>query len=85
MQAFLGDTPASEVCSPVTFEYIKVKGQWRYLYRAVDKHGQTMGGHFSAGRAGIATKMRDALGFLRQGFQRRPMRDALPSRPQTPP
>ena len=21
---------------------IKVKGQWRYLYRAVDKHGQTM-------------------------------------------
>jgi len=22
--------------------YIKVKGQWRYLYRAVDKHGQTI-------------------------------------------
>jgi transposase-like protein len=22
--------------------YIKVKGQWRYLYRAVDKHGQTV-------------------------------------------
>ncbi len=22
--------------------YIKVKGQWRYLYRAVDKHGQTL-------------------------------------------
>jgi transposase-like protein len=22
--------------------YIKVKGQWYYLYRAVDKHGQTM-------------------------------------------
>jgi transposase-like protein len=22
--------------------YIKVKGQWRYLYRAVDKQGQTM-------------------------------------------
>jgi len=21
--------------------YIKVKGQWRYLYRAVDKQGQT--------------------------------------------
>ena len=21
---------------------IKVKGQWRYLYRAVDKHGQTI-------------------------------------------
>src|SRR5215213_8507018 len=24
--------------------YIKVKGQWRYLYRAVDKHGQTIDG-----------------------------------------
>ena len=22
--------------------YIKVKGEWRYLYRAVDKHGQTI-------------------------------------------
>ena len=22
--------------------YIKVKGQWRYLYRAVDKHAQTI-------------------------------------------
>jgi putative transposase len=22
--------------------YMKVKGQWRYLYRAVDKHGQTI-------------------------------------------
>ncbi len=22
--------------------YIKVKGQWRYLYRAVDKQGQTI-------------------------------------------
>jgi putative transposase len=22
--------------------FIKVKGQWRYLYRAVDKHGQTI-------------------------------------------
>jgi len=22
--------------------YLKVKGQWRYLYRAVDKHGQTI-------------------------------------------
>jgi transposase-like protein len=23
--------------------YIKVKGQWHSLYRAVDKHGQTIG------------------------------------------
>jgi putative transposase len=22
--------------------YVKVKGQWRYLYRAVDKQGQTV-------------------------------------------
>ncbi|CBJ79971.1 hypothetical protein XBJ2_410003 [Xenorhabdus bovienii str. Jollieti] len=22
--------------------YIKVKGQWKYLYRAVDTHGQTI-------------------------------------------
>ena len=22
--------------------YVKVKGEWRYLYRAVDKHGQTI-------------------------------------------
>ncbi len=22
--------------------YIKVKGQWKYLYRAVDKHGHTI-------------------------------------------
>jgi transposase-like protein len=22
--------------------YIKIKGQWYYLYRAVDKHGQTI-------------------------------------------
>lgn len=22
--------------------YIKVKGEWRYLYRAVDKHGHTI-------------------------------------------
>lgn len=42
------------------------------------------GGHFSAGRAGIATKMRYACGFLRQGFHRRPMPDAMPSRQHTP-
>src|SRR5262249_50773088 len=42
------------------------------------------GGHFSAGRAGIATNMRYACGFLRQGFHRRPMPDAMPSRQHTP-
>jgi len=32
--------------------YMKVKGQWRYLYRAVDKHGQTI--------AFLLTEQRDA-------------------------
>jgi TfdA family taurine catabolism dioxygenase TauD len=41
------------------------------------------GAGFSAGRAGIATKIRYALGFLRQGFQRRPLPDAMPARQHT--
>src|SRR4029453_5583596 len=41
------------------------------------------GGHLSAGRAGIATKKRYAFGFLRQGFQRRPLPDAMPTRNHT--
>src|SRR5678816_494102 len=41
------------------------------------------GGHLSAGRAGIATKKRYAFGFFRQGFQRRPMPDAMPTRHHT--
>ena len=43
----------------------------------------TPGGHFSAGRAGIATKKRYAFGILRQGFQRRPLPDAMPTRHHT--
>ena len=46
-----------------------------------DEYGP--GGHFSAGRAGIATKKRYAFGFLRQGVQRRPMPDAMPTRHHT--
>src|SRR2546425_1982159 len=45
--------------------YIKVKGEWRYLYRAVDKHGQTM--DF------LLTEHRDteaALRFLKQAIRR---------------
>ena len=45
--------------------YIKVKGQWRYLYRAVDKHGQTM--DF------LLTEQRDkeaALRFLKKAIRR---------------
>jgi transposase-like protein len=45
--------------------YIKVKGQWRYLYRAVDKQGQTI--DF------LLTEQRDeaaALRFLRKAIRR---------------
>ena len=45
--------------------YIKVKGQWYYLYRAVDKHGQTI--DF------LLTKHRDteaALRFLKKAIRR---------------
>src|SRR5262249_43509583 len=44
---------------------IKVKGQWRYLYRAVDKHGQTI--DF------LLTEQRDteaALRFLKKAIRR---------------
>ena len=44
--------------------YIKVKGQWRYLYRAVDKHGQTI--DF------LLTEQRDteaALRFLKKAIR----------------
>ena len=45
--------------------YIKVKGQWRYLYRAVDKYGQTI--DF------LLTEHRDkeaALQFLKKAIRR---------------
>jgi len=45
--------------------YIKVKGQWRYLYRAVDKHGPTI--DF------LLTEHRDteaALRFLKKAIRR---------------
>src|SRR5207245_10319191 len=45
--------------------YIKVKGQWHYLYRAVDKHGQTI--DF------LLTEHRDtaaALRFLKKAIRR---------------
>ena len=45
--------------------YVKVKGQWRYLYRAVDKHGRTI--DF------LLTEHRDkeaALRFLKKAIRR---------------
>ena len=36
--------------------YIKVKGKWCYLYRAVDSTGQTVDFLFRAQRDGVAAK-----------------------------
>src|SRR5712691_614878 len=41
------------------------------------------GADFSWGRAGIAAKIRYAFGIPRQGFQRRPLPDAMPERQHT--
>ena len=41
--------------------------------------GYILGVGFSPGRAGIAAHMRSTFGLPRQGFQRRPMPDAMPS------
>src|SRR5215470_5647209 len=52
--------------------YIKVKGQWRYLYRAVDKHGQTI--DF------LLTEQRDteaALRFLKQAIRRNGLTETI--------
>jgi hypothetical protein len=51
----------------------------RALYTQVEK----MGARFSWGRASIASKMRYAFGIPRQGFQRRPLPNAMPARQHT--
>jgi putative transposase len=45
--------------------YIKVKGQWYYLYRAVDKYGQTIDFLFTEHRDKEA-----ALHFLKKAIRR---------------
>src|SRR5712691_7153572 len=51
---------------------------------ATEKHNRAIGGaDFSWGRAGIAAKIRYAFGIPRQGFQRRPLPDAMPERQHT--
>ncbi len=45
--------------------YIKVKGQWKYLYRAVDSSGQTIDFRLTAKRDAAAT-----LRFFRQAISR---------------
>ena len=51
--------------------YIKVRGQWRYLYRAIDSHGDTVEFWFSERRNLAAAKR-----FLREALKRhgRPQR-----------
>src|ERR671926_931721 len=52
--------------------YVKVKGQWRYLYRAVDKHGQTI--DF------LLTEHRDAeaaLRFLKKAIRRKGLPETI--------
>ena len=45
--------------------YIRVKGEWRYLYRAVDKYGQTLDFRLTEHRDNAA-----ALRFLSQAIRR---------------
>ena len=44
--------------------YIKVRGQWKYLYRAVDTTGQTIDFHLTAKRDAAA-----ALRFFRKAIR----------------
>ena len=47
--------------------YIKIRGQWRYLYRAVDRAGKTVDFHFSAKRDVGAAKAFFAKAVKSQG------------------
>ena len=52
--------------------YLKIKGEWRYLYRAVDKQGQTI--------AFLLTEHRDteaALRFLKKAIGRHEVPDKI--------
>ena len=46
--------------------YIKIKGKWGYLYRGVDKDGQTIDFFLSARRDSAAAKR-----FLQQAIEKR--------------
>ena len=52
--------------------YVKVRGQWAYLYRAVDKHGDTIDFHLSPTRNTAAAKrfLGKALRGLKEWEQR---------------
>jgi putative transposase len=52
--------------------YIKVKGVWKYLYRAVDKHGQTIDFLLTAHRDEAA-----AFRFLKQAIRRHSVPESI--------
>ena len=58
---------------------------WRKttLFTQINTTLREQGARFSWGRAGIATKMRYAFGTPHQGFQRRPIPDAMPQQQHT--
>ena len=58
----------SDVFQFFTDDYIKVKGRWTYLYRAIDKCGQTIDLLLSAQRDAAAAKryLPKALGQPRE-------------------
>ena len=60
-----------------------IGGMKRYNILVHVFRNRKAGARFSWGRAGIATKMRYAFGTPHQGFQRRPMPDAMPTRQHT--
>ena len=55
--------------------YIKVRGEWRYLYRAVDKHGEAVDFLLTAKRDLEAAKR-----FFRKMLKDRPLAGARPDR-----
>jgi len=48
--------PSPGLSWQVAETYIKVKGQWKYLYRAIDKQGKTVDFYLSSTRNGKAAK-----------------------------
>jgi len=71
--------PARKVWLPLMIEVYHIQKR----HPDAGKFRIWRGARFSWGRAGIATKMRYAFGTPHQGFQRRPMPDAMPTRQHT--
>ena len=59
--------PPRVEASPIPICYVKIKGRWTYLYRAVDKEGKTVDFLLRAKRDVAAAKAFFRLAFRRQG------------------